>query len=563
MLKHPWTKYAPTPAVPLADRQWPLRRIETPPIWCSVDLRDGNQALSEPMDTARKCRMFATLVNIGFKEIEVGFPSASQTDFDFCRKLVDDRLVPADVTVQVLVQARDVLIQRTFEALRGFRRVIVHLYNSTSTLQRRVVFAMDRGGVKNIAVAGARAIAECAAQYPDTEWVFQYSPESFTETELDYAVEVCDAVLDVWRPTPQKKVILNLPATVEKSTPNIYADQIEWCGRALSRRDSVVLSVHPHNDRGTAVAAAELALLAGADRIEGTLFGNGERTGNVDLVTLALNMYSQGVDPGLDFGNIGQAVESAEFCTRLPTHPRHPYAGELVFTAFSGSHQDAIKKGLSAQAGDRWAVPYLPIDPADIGRSYEPIIRVNSQSGKAGVSFLLERDYGIKLPRKLQVDCGRLVQGITDETGTEMTSHEIWRAFEAEYMHEHPLAVRSHSEDSTDSAVQLTAVVSDVHGDRVLCGAGAGPIDAFIDAMKAGLAIDVQILDYQEHAIGSGADASAVCFVEIQIRGAEPQFGVGIHRNIVTASLKAITSAVNRRLRRGTVAPPRDVASRV
>jgi len=563
MLKDPWTKYAPSPAVPLTDRQWPLRRIEKPPIWCSVDLRDGNQALSEPMDTARKCRMFATLVDIGFKEVEVGFPSASQTDFDFCRKLVDDGLVPADVTVQVLVQARDALIQRTFEALRGFRRVIVHLYNSTSTLQRRVVFAMDRGGVKNIAVTGARAIAECAAQYPDTEWVFQYSPESFTETELDYAVEVCEAVLDVWRPTPQKKAILNLPATVEKSTPNIYADQIEWCSRALSRRDSVCLSVHPHNDRGTAVAAAELALLAGADRVEGTLFGNGERTGNVDLVTLALNMYSQGVAPGLDFGHIRQAVACAEFCTRLPTHPRHPYAGELVFTAFSGSHQDAIKKGLAAQtAGDRWAVPYLPIDPLDIGRSYEPIIRVNSQSGKAGVSFLLERDYGIKLPRKLQIDCGRLVQGITDETGAEMSSHEIWRAFEAEYMQEHPLAVRSHSEDSTDNAVQLTAVVSDAQGDRVLCGTGAGPIDAFIDAMKTGLAIDAQILDYQEHAIGSGADARAVCFVEIQARDTESRFGVGIHRNIVTASLKAITSAVNRRHRHDTAVRPDDVASR-
>jgi 2-isopropylmalate synthase len=557
MVNRPSTKYTPSAGVPLPHRQWPLRQIETPPIWCSVDLRDGNQALSEPMDAARKARMFAMLVQIGFKEIEVGFPAASQTDFDFCRELVDNSLIPADVTVQVLVQAREALIARTFEASRGARRVIVHLYNSTSALQRRVVFGMDREGVKNIAVNGARMIRHHADQHPETEWVFQYSPESFTETELDYALEVCEAVLDVWRPTPEHRVILNLPATVEKSTPNVYADQIEWFGSRLRRRESVLLSIHPHNDRGTAVAAAELALMAGADRVEGTLFGNGERTGNVDVATLALNMYSQGVDPGLDFSRIGDVVDCVEFCNRLPVHPRHPYAGDLVFTAFSGSHQDAIKKGFTARTeGGLWAVPYLPIDPKDIGRSYEPIIRVNSQSGKAGVSYLLERDYGITLPRRLQVEFSRVIQEITDGTGAEMTSSEIWRAFEAEYVQQQPLTVRSHSEDSTENAVHLTAAVSDGLVDRVIAGAGAGPIDAFIDAVKKALGIDAQVLDYHEHAIGSGADARAVCFVEIQSHDGEPQFGVGIHRNIVTASLSAITSAVNRRTCRA-VAPPK------
>lgn len=551
-MNRPSTKYAPFTGVPLPNRQWPLRRIEQPPIWCSVDLRDGNQALSEPMDGARKARLFEMLVQIGFKEIEVGFPAASQTDFDFCRELIDNSLIPADVTVQVLVQAREALIARTFEAVGGARRVIVHLYNSTSTLQRRVVFGMDREGVKNIAVAGARLIRDHAAQHPETEWIFQYSPESFTETELDYALEVCEAVLDVWRPTPARRVILNLPATVEKATPNVYADQIEWFGGNLGRRESVTLSIHPHNDRGTAVAAAELALMAGADRVEGTLFGNGERTGNVDLATVALNMYSQGVDPGLDLSRISDLVDCVEFCNRLPVHPRHPYAGDLVFTAFSGSHQDAIKKGFEARTeGSVWAVPYLPIDPKDIGRSYEPIIRVNSQSGKAGVAFLLERDYGIKLPRRLQVEFSRVIQEITDSTGAEMTSLAIWRAFEAEYLRAQPLKVRSHSEHSTDRAVHLTATVSDGQDDRVIEGAGAGPIEAFIDAVRQALGIDAQVLDYQEHAIGTGADAQAVCFVEIQPQSGEPLFGVGIHRNIVTASLSAIASAMNRSRGRG------------
>jgi 2-isopropylmalate synthase len=415
---------------------------------------------------------------------------------------------------------------------------------------------MDRDGVKDIAVNGARAVRRCAARYPDIEWLFQYSPESFTGTELDYAVEVCEAVLDVWAPTPGNKAIVNLPATVEMSTPNIYADQIEWFGRHLRHRDSTVLSVHPHNDRGTAVAATELALMAGADRVEGTLFGNGERTGNVDLVTLALNMYSQGVHPGLDFSRINEAIECAEFCNQLPVHPRHPYAGNLVFTAFSGSHQDAIKKGFAAQAGNGpWSVPYLPIDPKDIGRSYEPIIRVNSQSGKGGVAFLLERDYGIKLPRRLQIEFSRVIQQITDQTGGEVTSAEIWRAFEAEYVRQQqPLAIRNHSEHSTEDTGNLTATVSDGQVDHVISGGGAGPIDAFVHAMNKALGLDVRILDYQEHAIGSGANARAIAFVEIQARGGDPLFGVGIHRNIVTASLTAITSAVNRDIRNNALA---------
>ncbi len=450
MHSDPSRKYRPFDPIPLSDRQWPSRTIQKPPIWCSVDLRDGNQALIEPMDAARKSRMFLKLVEVGFKEIEIGFPSASQTDFDFCRDLIGRNLIPTDVTVQVLVQARDPLIERTFEAVKGMRRVIVHLYNSTSMLQRRVVFGLDRAGIKAIAVNGARSVADCAAKYPETEWVFEYSPESFTGTELDYAVEVCEAVVEVWEATPHRKVIINLPATVEISTPNIYADQIEWFCRNTSRRDSMIVSLHPHNDRGTAVAATELALMAGGDRVEGTLFGNGERTGNVDIVTLALNMYSQAIHPALDFSRINDVIECAEFCTQLPVHPRHPYAGDLVFTAFSGSHQDAIKKGFAAwKPGELWAIPYLPIDPKDLGRSYEPIIRVNSQSGKGGISFLLERDYGVRMPRKMQIEFGRVIQQMTDVTGREITSAEIWRAFRAEYLDQaSPLAIIEHSEHS-------------------------------------------------------------------------------------------------------------------
>jgi 2-isopropylmalate synthase len=426
MLRDPSDKYRPFAPINLPDRAWPGRTLTAPPTWCSVDLRDGNQALIEPMDSARKMRMFKQLLKIGFKEIEIGFPSASQTDFNFTRELIEGGLIPDDVTVQALTQARADLITRTFESLRGARRAIVHLYNSTSTLQRRVVFKLDRAGIVDIAVKGAELIRKLAEERPETDWVFQYSPESFTGTELDFAVEICDAVTDVWRPTPAKKVILNLPATVEMATPNVYADQIEWFSRQVARRDSVIISVHPHNDRGTGVAAAELAMMAGAERVEGTLFGNGERTGNVDVVTLAMNLYTQGVDPKLDFSNINAVAHCAEACTQLPIHPRHPYVGDLVFTAFSGSHQDAIKKGLAAlDPRGTWEVPYLPIDPSDLGRSYESIIRVNSQSGKGGVAYLLERDYNLVLPRRLQIEFSRVVQSAADTTGKELSSAEL------------------------------------------------------------------------------------------------------------------------------------------
>jgi 2-isopropylmalate synthase len=551
MLTDPSKKYRPFESIPLTDRQWPSRTIQKPPVWCSVDLRDGNQALIEPMDAARKTRMFLKLLEVGFKEIEIGFPSASQTDFDFCRDLIERNLIPSDVTVQVLVQARDSLIERTFEAVKGIRRAIVHLYNSTSTLQRRVVFGLDRSGIKDIAVNGARSVIECAAKYPETEWVFEYSPESFTGTELDYAVEVCEAVMDVWNATPERRVIVNLPATVEMSTPNIYADQIEWFSRHTSKRESMILSLHPHNDRGTAVAATELALLAGADRVEGTLFGNGERTGNVDIVTLAINMYSQGLNPGLDFSRINDAIECAEFCTQLPVHPRHPYAGDLVFTAFSGSHQDAIKKGFAAQKPDEmWSIPYLPIDPKDLGRSYEPIIRVNSQSGKGGVSFLLERDHGIKMPRKMQIEFSRVIQQITDATSREITSAEIWRAFKAEYIDQvSPLAILEHSEHSDGESGELRATVSVEAAEHAIFGKGNGPIDAFVKALNEHFDLEIRILDYHEHAVGSGADATAVCFVELRAADSGAVMGVGMHRNILTASLNAITSALNRAIR--------------
>ena len=558
MLSDPSKKYRPFAPIGLADRQWPSRVIEKPPLWCSVDLRDGNQALIEPMDSTRKTRLFRKLVDIGFREIEVGFPSPSQTDFDFCRELIERHLIPRDVTIQVLVQARESLIERTFEAVRGVHRAIVHLYNSTSTLQRRVVFGMDRRGVKEIALSGARAVRQSAEQFPETEWVFQYSPESFTGTELDYAVEVCEAVMEVWQ-APENKVIINLPATVELATPNIYADQIELFSRNVKNRDSMILSVHPHNDRGTAVAAAELAMLAGAERVEGTLFGNGERTGNVDLVTLALNMYSQGLQPGLDFSRITDVIECAEFCNQLPVHPRHPYAGDLVFTAFSGSHQDAIKKGFAAQKeGGLWEVPYLPIDPKDLGRSYEPIIRVNSQSGKGGVSFLLERDYGIKMPRKLQIEFSRVIQEITDATGSEITSAEIWRAFQAEYIEQQaPYSIRAHSEHSVGESGQLTATVSDGSIERVIFGDGNGPIDAFVQALNKEFDLAVRILDYDEHAVGSGADATAISFVELRAGESDLVTGVGLHRNILTASLNAITSALNRAIRNQVISVPK------
>jgi 2-isopropylmalate synthase len=550
MLKNPSTKYRPVTDFQFDGRRWPSKTIDKAPAWCSVDLRDGNQALIEPMDTARKLRMFDLLLACGFKEIEVGFPSASQTDFDFCRELIDHNRIPDDVTIQVLVQAREDLMERTFAAIRGVHRAIVHVYNSTSTLQRRVVFGMDKEAVKQLAVKGARLLRDYAARFPETDWVFEYSPESFTGTEMDYAVEVCNAVVAVWQPTPSHPAIVNLPSTVESTTPNVYADQIEWVSRAIKNRESIVLSVHPHNDRGTAVAAAELALLAGADRVEGTLFGNGERTGNVDIVTLALNMYTQGVAPGLDFSHIEELVKSVEFCNRIPVHERHPYAGQMVFTAFSGSHQDAIKKGFAAQPeGGLWQIPYLPIDPQDLGRSYEAVIRVNSQSGKSGVAFLLERDYGIRLPRKLQIELSRIVQKISDAKGGEVTSPEIWEAFKVEYIDRRsPLAHRGHRDDSDEESNRLTATVSKDGVDHLFSGEGNGPIEAFLAGFQSEFGVKVRIVDYEEHAIGDGANARAVCFVEAQIGDRPPVFGVGMHGNIVSASLNAIVSAVNRSL---------------
>jgi 2-isopropylmalate synthase len=552
MLQDPTSKYRPFAPIDLTARTWPDKVISAPPLWCSVDLRDGNQALIEPMDAARKRRMFDLLVRTGFKEIEVGFPAASQTDFDFVRELIERNLIPDDVIVQVLTQARPELIERTYESLRGAKRAIVHLYNSTSTVQRRVVFGLDRPGIVNIAVQAARCVRDLAAAQPGTDWRFEYSPESFTGTELDFAVEICDAVNEVWQPTPRRKVILNLPATVEMATPNIYADQIEWFGRHIAKRDSIVLSVHPHNDRGTAVAAAELAVMAGADRVEGTLFGNGERTGNVDIVTLALNLYSQGVHPGLDFSNINEAARSVEYCNQLPIHPRHPYVGDLVFTAFSGSHQDAIKKGFAARRdGDIWEVPYLPVDPRDLGRTYESVIRVNSQSGKGGIAYLLERDYGLTMPRRLQIEFSQVVQSVTDATGKELTSEQIWLLFEREYLGEngayayggHQLSpMREHQ-----NVERLTLKLKCNGQGALLHGDGNGPIDAIVDAL--GLRFDV--LSYEEHSMGSGSDARAVAFVEITTPARATLFGVGLHENIVTASLMAVLSAVNRALQRG------------
>ncbi|HRD49909.1 MAG: 2-isopropylmalate synthase [Candidatus Competibacter sp.] len=552
-------KYRPFPPVRLPDRQWPSRILTQAPRWCSSDLRDGNQALIEPMDGERKRRFFALLVRMGFKEIEVAFPSASQTDFDFVRGLIEGGCVPDDVAIQALTQSREDLIRRTFASLRGARRAIPHLYNATARIFREVVFGLDRVGLIELARKGARWFAECAAEQPDTEWMFEYSPETFCFTELDFALEVCEAVLDIWQPTPERKAILNLPATVEMATPNVYADQIEWFCRHLSRRDAVIISVHPHNDRGTAVAAAELALMAGADRVEGCLFGSGERTGNVDLVTLALNFHSQGIDPGLDFSVMDEIVRTAEYCNQIPVHPRHPYAGDLVFTAFSGSHQDAIKKGFAAQerrwaTGDgHWEVPYLPIDPADLGRNYEAVIRVNSQSGKGGIAYLLEKDHGLRLPRRLQVEFSQAVQAIADSTGKELTSADLWAAFAAEYLQpkqpfqfvEHRSAPDSHA----SGTCKLTATIRERGRERLISGKGNGPIDAFTDALNRHCGLDVRVVDYHEHAIGVGASANAVSYVEIRMDDRVSLFGVGMDSNIVTASLNAVISAVNRALR--------------
>ncbi|MGC2411808.1 MAG: 2-isopropylmalate synthase [Stellaceae bacterium] len=551
----PIQKYRAFPPINLPDRQWPSRVIDKAPTWCSVDLRDGNQALVEPMGPERKRRMFDMLVKLGFKEIEVGFPAASDTDFAFCRELVEENLVPDDVTIQVLTQARAELIERSFESIRGARRVIMHLYNSTSTLQRRVVFGLDKPGIVDIAVTAARQIRDLAAAMPETEFIYQYSPESFTGTELDFAVEICEAVMDVWQPTPQKKVILNLPATVEMSTANTYADQIEWFSRHIRDRDSIVLSLHPHNDRGTAIAAAEMGVMAGADRIEGTLFGNGERTGNVDVMTLALNLFSQGVDPGLAITDIDDIVRTVEHCNQLPVHPRHPYAGELVYTAFSGSHQDAIKKGFEAleKRNDAlWEVPYLPIDPKDLGRTYEAVIRVNSQSGKGGVAYVIKADHGLDLPRALQVEFSRVVQEVADRTGKELTSADIWALFEETYLSRGGIRLVDYSvlPEPRPGERRIVATIAINGAERRIEGVGNGPIAAFVDALKAGCGIALTVLDYHENAVGAGADAQAAAYVQIRSTGADGAdatlYGVGMDSDIVTASLKAVASAASR-----------------
>ncbi|MFN8760662.1 MAG: 2-isopropylmalate synthase [Tagaea sp.] len=554
-------KYKAFAPIDLPNRQWPSRVIDKAPLWCSVDLRDGNQALVEPMGPERKRRMFDLLVRLGFKEIEVGFPAASQTDFDFVRSIVEEGAIPADVTIQVLTQARDELIARTFEAIKGAKRAVVHLYNSTSTTQRRVVFGLDRPGIVDIAVKGTRTVKRLVATVPETEIVLQYSPESFTQTEMDFAKEICEAVMDVWQPSPSAKMIFNLPATVEAATPNIYADQIEWFSRNVKKRDSWILSVHPHNDRGTGVAAAELAVMAGADRVEGTLFGNGERTGNVDIVTLALNLFSQGVDPALDLSDVNEIVRTVEYCNQLPVHPRHPYGGELVFTAFSGSHQDAIKKGLAAQAKSNtglWEVPYLPVDPADIGRSYEAVIRVNSQSGKGGIAYLLETDYGLELPRRLQIEFAQVVQRLTDATGKELSAKDIFGAFTDEYLEGGKFAFVEHTTLPTGKAGAERRIEARLRIDgkeTALSGEGNGPIAAYVDALSKAAGVPIDVVDYREHAITggdggrNGAKAKAAAYVEAKV-GDKTLFGVGIDANIVTASLKAVTSAANRALRK-------------
>jgi 2-isopropylmalate synthase len=556
----PIHKYQPFPPVALTDRTWPDAVITRAPQWCSVDLRDGNQALIDPMSPARKRKMFQLLVDMGFKEIEVGFPSASQADFDFIRELIEEDLVPDDVVIQVLTQAREHLIERTFESIRGAKRAIVHLYNSTSTLQRRVVFGLDKDGIKDIAVQGARLCKKFQETIPEVEVSYEYSPESFTGTELDYAVEVCNAVIEEWDATPECKVIINLPATVEMATPNIYADQIEWMHRHLTRRDSVILSLHPHNDRGAAVAAAELGYMAGADRIEGTLFGNGERTGNVCIVTLGMNLFSQGIDPMLDFTDIDEIRRVTEYANQLPVNPRHPYGGDLVFTAFSGSHQDAIKKGLEALDADAvasgktvddilWAVPYLPIDPRDVGRTYEAVIRVNSQSGKGGVAYIMKAEHQFDLPRRLQIEFSGVVQQHTDDAGGEVTPEQMWEIFENEYLGgAAPLQLNAVHTSSAQGERDALRVGMYVDGERQeLTGNGNGPIAAFVDAL-ASVGRDVRVLDYAEHAMSAGGDATAAAYLECAIDGTV-LWGVGVDANILTASLKAIVSALNRAAR--------------
>jgi 2-isopropylmalate synthase len=543
-------KYRPTVPVELSDRTWPNKRLTKAPLWCSVDLRDGNQALIDPMDLERKNVMFAQLVAMGFKEIEVGFPSASQPDYDFVRHIIENDLIPDDVTIQVLTQCREDLIRRTYESLHGAKRAIVHFYNSTSTLQRRVVFNLDMDGIKKIATDAAAFCRSLESTSPSTEFVYEYSPESFTGTELDYALEVCNAVVDGIDPTPERPLILNLPTTVEMYTPNLYADAIEWFGRNVHRRDSVLISLHPHNDRGTGVASAELGVLAGADRVEGTLFGNGERTGNVDVVNLALNLFSQGVDPELDIRDIDKARHVAEYANRLPVHMRHPYVGELVYTAFSGSHQDAIKKGMLAigDTYDVWEVPYLPIDPKHTGRTYEAIIRVNSQSGKGGVAYLLSAEHGLELPRAMQVEFSKQVQELTEATGTEISPAEIWDVFTTTYQPENPKIQLLSSEVSADQHNTRIFAQLVVNGQHVTVkGEGNGPIDALMTGLRNEMDVQFKVRDYQEHALTAGSEASAVAYVEAEGTDGSTWWGVGMSSSILDASLEAVISAANRR----------------
>jgi len=548
--KMAFDKYKPFVPVVLTDRTWPNHTITKAPLWCSVDLRDGNQALIDPMDPERKRRMFVELVKMGFKEIEVGFPSASQPDFDFVRMLIEEDMIPDDVTIQVLVQSRPELIERTYECIAGAPRAIVHFYNSTNPLQRRVVFGLEKDGIVDIAVNAAKLCKKLEATVPNTKVRYEYSPESFTLTEPEFAIEVCEAVMGVIEPTPENPIILNLPATVECYSPNVYGDVIEWFGRTIKNRSSVILSLHPHNDRGCAVAAAEFGVMAGADRVEGTLFGNGERTGNVDIVNLAMNLFMNGVDPELDITDIDALRRVAEYCNRLPVHPRHPYVGDLVYTAFSGSHQDAIKKGFEALPADynEWGVPYLPIDPKHVGRSYEAVIRVNSQSGKGGVAYIMKTEHGFDLPRRLQIEFSKTIQHITEDSGTEISPVIMWDAFKSEYLPQAPtMHLDSHELKSDSSgATTITAQIS-VNGSRqTVIGQGNGPIDAFVHGLRSGLKIDIDVLDYTEHSLGAGADATAVAYVESTTSSGSVKWGVGTDPNIITASLRAVLAAAER-----------------
>ena len=550
-MDNPTDKYRAFVPINLENRQWPNKVIKKAPKWCSVDLRDGNQALIEPMGADRKNRMFDLLCKLGFKEIEVGFPSASQTDYDFVTSLIENKKIPSDVNIQVLTQAREGLIKKTFESLKGAPKGIIHFYNSTSTLQRRVVFNQDKEGIKKIAINAAKLIKELALQNSDTEWTFEYSPESFTGTELNYAREVCDEVVNILKPASNNKIIINLPATVEMSTPNIYGDQIEWMHNNLKTREDICLSLHPHNDRGTAVAASEFGLMAGADRVEGTLFGNGERTGNVDIVTLALNMLTQGVEPNLDFSNINSVMREVEYCNQLPVHPRHPYAGDLVFTAFSGSHQDAIKKGFQAikqSNNPQWEVPYLPIDPADLGRNYEAVVRINSQSGKGGVAFLLEKDHGVSLPRRLQISLSQKIQKLADESGKEISSPEIWKIFEENYLKPiNNFSYVKHSSTTSDDihSLELTMIING--NEKKIKGSGNGPIDSFISGLSSNLDVSIKVSDYQQSAISSGSDAKAAAYIELEKDG-KTFWGVGIHPNTTRASFDAIIVGLSKLL---------------